>query len=117
MGTPQWLVIAGFCSLSSAMTVLACRWWYRRRLSAVNVRWYKCDKARQFSIQQTLQARRQLDALQKDLSAQQQLMAAGQLAKHRSRHAEEALKAIAAAEEAAPVLQVNHGFADTQPMA
>jgi len=52
-----------------AATAGACHWWYGRRLSAMADRLDKLDKARQFSQQQTLQARKQIEKLQKDLAA------------------------------------------------
>ena len=76
-----------------------------------------CAKARLFSAQQTLQARRQVEALQKDMAMQKQAMEEAQVTRQRSRHMEEALKAVAEAEEAALAVRPNHGFADTQPMA
>ncbi|HEX7438710.1 MAG TPA: hypothetical protein VF319_01320 [Caldimonas sp.] len=119
MDTRHWLILALACSLVSAATGLGFRWWYGRKIQALNLRLQKSDKARQFSSQQTMQARRQVEALQKDLAAQQEAMAQAQIAKQRTRHLEEALKA---AHDAAPdtdsmPLRPAHGFADTQPMA
>ena len=58
-----------------------------------------------------------LEALQKDLAAQNALMAKAQIATQRARHLEDALKASAIAElEGAGPAQPAHGFADTQPL-
>lgn len=117
MQTTPWLILALACAAASAATFTACCWWYRRQLDALGRRLHKTDKARLFSAQQTLQARRQVEALQKDLGVQKQAMAEAQVARQRSRHLEAALKAVADAEDAAQVARPNHGFADTQPMA
>ena len=73
---------------------------------------------REMAGQQTLQARKQLEALQKDLAAQNAAMAKAQIAKQRNRHLEEALKASAVAEleSGDNVARPAHGFADTQPL-
>jgi len=119
MDTSQWLIFAtGGCAIAAA-TWLAARWWYGRQLDALNLRLQKVDKARQFSSQQTLQARRQVEALQKDLAAQNELLAKAQLATQRSRHLEEVLRTASAAELAGSAVPQGpaHSFADTQPMA
>jgi hypothetical protein len=117
MDLPYWLIPALAGLSISTVTGLACGWWYRRKLAALSHRLHKSDKARLFAAQQTLQARRQVEALQKDMAVQQQAMAEAQVARQRTRHMEEALRAVAEAEEAALALRPNHGFADTQPMA
>jgi hypothetical protein len=119
MDTSQWLIFAtGGCAIAGA-TWLGARWWYGRQLDALNLRLQKVDKARQFSSQQTLQARRQVEALQKDLAAQNEVLAKAQLATQRSRHLEEALRIASATESSASTLPQGpaHSFADTQPMA
>ena len=122
MDIRQWLVFAIGASLVGVATWFACHWWYGRKLDAAGQRLQKSDKARLFSIQQTLQARKQIEALQKDLAAQQQAMAQAQVAREHSRHMEAVLKAAADADAAAQAeaqalaLRRPHGFADTQPM-
>jgi hypothetical protein len=117
MQISHWLPLSLSSSVASVATLLACRWWYQRKLGTLSQRLHKSDKARLFSAQQTLQARRQIEALQKDMEVQKQAMAEAQGARQRSRHMEEALKAVAEAEEASLAPRPNHGFADTQPMA
>ena len=91
---------------------------YGRQLRALNLRLQKIDKARQFSGQQLLQARRQVEALQKDLAAQNEVLARAQLATQRSRHLEDALRAASTAEPSGAMpLAPAHGFADTLPLA
>jgi biopolymer transport protein ExbB/TolQ len=121
MDTRHWLIFAlgGVCLCVA--TWLACRWWYGRKLDAANHRLQKLEKARLFSTQQTLQARKQVEALQKDLAEQQETMAQVQVERQRSRHLEAALKDAADAESEAQSEALgrrpSHGFADTQPMA
>jgi uncharacterized protein HemX len=118
MDTRHWLILVLACSLVGTATGFGLRWWYGRKIQALNHRLQKSDKARQFSSQQTMRARRQVEALQKDLAAQQEAMAQAQIAKQRTRHLEEALKA---AHDATPdpdsmTLRPSPGFADTQLM-
>jgi hypothetical protein len=121
MDTRQLLIFAAGIAGACAATWLLCHWWYGRRVEAANQRLQKVEKARLFSIQQTLQARKQVEALQKDLSAQQEAMAQAQVERQRSRHLEEAMRLAAVADaqvEAETVAsRPSHGFADTQPMA
>lgn len=109
-----------------AATFAACHWWYGRRLTASAERLEKSEKARQFSAQQTLQARKQIEKLQRDLAALQRARAEAEAAQARERNLREVLAAAESAapaparsmahsaELAAPTL-VN-GFADTLPM-
>ena len=119
MDTRQWLIFAGGAALACVATWLLCHWWYGRRTDAADLRLQKVEKARLFSIQQTLQARKQIEALQKDLSAQQEAMALAQVERQRSRHIEEAIRlaAVADAQADAVTRRPAQGFADTQPMA
>ena len=117
MDTRLWMIFALTVASVCVATWLGCHWWYGRKLDAANSRFQKSDKARHFSIQQTLQARKQIEALQKDLAAQQDALAQAQVARQRSRHMEEVLKAAAEAKDEAVAVRPSHGFADTQPMA
>lgn len=100
-----------------------CRWWYRRQIGAMLARIDKVDKAREFAVQQGLQARRQIEKMQRQLDSQQQLMTQSQLAQQRLmvmkstlRDAEhDALARQRAAHDKAPELPPS-GFADTQAM-
>jgi len=118
MDTSQWLIVATACSGVAAATWFGAKWWYGRRLRALELRLQKIDKARQFAGQQALQARRQVEALQKDLAAQNEVLARAQLATQRSRHLEDALRAASVAEPSGAMpLAPAHGFADTLPLA
>jgi uncharacterized membrane protein YccC len=97
----------------------ACRWWYSRKLQAAAHRLHKSDKNRLFAQEQTQQARRQIEALKKEVASLQAASADAQSSRQRMRELEEA---VAFAERAAPAdsglmpLAPAHGFADTQVM-
>lgn len=117
MDTQHWFIFALGSLLVGGATWLGCWLWYGRKIEALNHRLQKSEKARHFSGQQTLQARKQLEALQKDLAAQNAAMAKARVAQQRTRHLEDALKASALAElDGAGPAQPSHGFADTQPL-
>lgn len=117
METSHFLVYALSAVLVSGATWVACFWWYGRKADELSLRLQKSEKARQFSAQQTLLARKQIEALQKDLAAQNRALTVAQVARQRTRHMEEVLRAAAEAEEALDTQPAAHGFADTQPMA
>ena len=115
------LLWPGIALAIGALTWCACRWWYGRRLRFVANHLDKTDKARLFSIQQTLQARKQIEKLQKDLAVQQHELSrlqavprpgrefdAGRCGADRDRDGGSA-GAVRAAMPA-------HGFADTEPL-
>jgi hypothetical protein len=99
-----------------AATAGACHWWYGRRLSAMADRLDKLDKARQFSQQQTLQARKQIEKLQKDLAAPRGTTHPDAAARPRTPDAQAAVAAALAAGDQRSQAPV-HGFADTEPAA
>jgi len=117
MDLRHWLMLALAALVAAVATWLLCHWLYGRRISTLLSKLGKSDKARQFSVQQTLQARKQIEALRKDLAAQQEAMAKAQVARARSRHLEEVLKAASDAEDEKVAHRPANGFADTQPMA
>jgi len=102
---------------ASAATLLACRWWYGRKLTAAAHRLHKSDKGRLFSQQQTLQARKQVEQLKAELAAHRKAAVDTAAARQRTQELETALVAaersvridIAARPALAP-----SGFADTQ---
>ncbi len=111
-----------------AATFVACHWWYGRKLAASAERLEKSEKARQFSAQQTLQARKQIEKLQRDLAALQRARAEAEAAHARERNLREVLAAAAppapaprptaapgGLDDPATATLVN-GFADTMPM-
>jgi hypothetical protein len=109
--------------IASAATWAACRWWYGRKLSMVAQRLHKADQGRLFSQQQTLQAKKQIDALKKELAEQRAALNDSEVHRRRTRELEAALAAAEfAAERAAEEnsgmmpLAASHGFADTQIM-
>lgn len=106
-----------------AATLAACHWWYGRKLAASAKRLEKSEKARQFSAQQTLQARKQIEKLQQDLAALQRARAEAERAQARERNLREVLAAAAPTPALAPTRWADpatptlvNGFADTLPM-
>jgi sRNA-binding protein len=120
MESTYWITFALGATFAGILTWSACRWWYGRRLAAVAVRLQKAEKARLFATQQTTQARKQIDTLQKGLAKQQhEALAQAQVDRQRARQLEEALKATSEIVEADAYARrpvPAHGFADTQPM-
>ena len=126
METNLLLTLFAASAVLSAATFAACHWWYGRKLAAAAERLEKSEKARQFSAQQTLQARKQIEKLQRDLASLQRARAEAEAAQARERKLREVLAAAEppapapiratarSTEPAAPTL-VN-GFADTLPM-
>ena len=116
-----WIVVAVTLGLVAGMaaSVGASRWWYGRKLLAAAHRLHKSDKARLFSQEQTLQARRQIEAPKTELAALQLASADAHSSRQRVRELEEA---IAVADPEPPAdsglmpLPAAHGFADTQVM-
>lgn len=115
-----------------AATFVACHWWYGRKLAVGAERLEKSEKARQFSAQQTMQARKQIEKLQRDLAALQRARAEAEAAHARERNLREVLAAAAppapphtpaprptaaqrGLDDPATATLVN-GFADTMPM-
>ena len=105
--------------VASAATWAACRWWYGRKLLAAAARLQKSDQGRLFSQQQTAQARKQIEALKRELDHHRKALADTEANRQRVRELE---LALAAAERAAELssemmpLGASHGFADTQIM-
>lgn len=115
-------LIVGFIVVSFA-TWAICRWWYGRKLSAAAQRLHKADQGRLFSQQQTLQAKKQIDALKKELAEQRAALSDTETHRRRTRELEAALAAAESALERATEtssglmpLAAAHGFADTQIM-
>jgi hypothetical protein len=105
---------------------LGARWWFGRQLAELRARADKAENARQVALQQSQQVRKQIDQLQKDLSALQSKKPAANAAtvdpaKERAARMAEAESLLAAATAADGPDTVRaalpeHGFADTQPI-
>ena len=104
--------------VASLVTWAVCQWWYGRKLVAAAHRLQKSDKGRQFSQEQTLQARRQIEQLKAELESHQRSATESQTAARlRAVQLEEARYAA----ERSPTpssgfmpIVAAHGFADTQ---
>ena len=106
-------------AIASLATWAACRWWYGKKLQLAAQRLHKSDQGRLFSQQQTLQAKKQIDALKKELAEQRALLSDTAASRKRTRELEEALAAAErAVEDNANLMPLgpSHGFADTQIM-
>ena len=118
MDLRYWIIVASGSSLACLVTWAACHWWYGRRIDGLNTKLVKVEKARLFTGQQVAQARKQIEALQKDLAAQNEALEQAQVARQRNRHLEEVLKVASEADAAESLLvRPANGFADTQPLA
>ena len=118
MELAEYTLPALYGLLLSAATYGVCHWRYGRRLRTILERMQKLDAARQAAGQRALQARRQVEQLQKEL-AEQRTARTGSLSTHR-RTTTEAAGAVGPAKADIPVEPMLHlppnGFADTQPM-
>jgi hypothetical protein len=105
--------------VASLATWAACRWWYGRKLLVAAQRLHKSDQGRLFSQQQTLQAKKQIEALKKELAEQRAALSDSEANRMRTRKLELALAAAErAVEEQSSLMPLapSHGFADTQIM-
>jgi hypothetical protein len=111
----QQSVVAGAAFVIGAGAAWgAAQWWFGRQLRAAAAKQDKVDKAREFAAQQASQARKQIEALQKEL---------GDL-RHASRPQGPRVEVQAPPEVMLPVLGAEpkpglpaDGFADTQVLA
>ena len=105
--------------VASIVTWMVCHWWYGRKLAASAQQLHKSDKARQFSQEQTLQARRQVEQLKTELEAQQRHATTQSTAAARQRTVQiaeerEAAERLTAHESGFVPIVAAYGFADTQ---
>jgi F0F1-type ATP synthase membrane subunit b/b' len=95
------------------LTWLVARWWYRRQVVQWTGRFRKCEGKLDAAEQQSSQARRQIEKLQRELSEARRAaaVASSQLGSQRTR------AVVPAATPPAPS-KVTHGsgFADTMPL-
>lgn len=119
MDTTLWLIFIGTTVALCAATGGGCHWWYGRKLQRAITQLEKADRAKEFSAQQTLQARRQIERLQKELATALQRLSALSPPSPVDRLAE-ALRAgdadVPERSDGRRPLPAN-GFADTEPMA
>jgi len=121
MDAPLWLSLTAACTLACAVTLGGSFWWFGRRLTSLNHKLDKLDKARQFAGQQTAQARKQIEKLQAELVVQQRKLSHAHATKQRGEQLDIVLapadKAAAAPVAGESAQRPAHGFADTLPMA
>lgn len=115
----QTFVVVISLVVASLATWVGCRWWYGKKLLAAAHRLHKSDQSRLFSQQQTLQAKKQIETLKKELSEQRKALQDTEASRKRTRGLEQALLAAERDAEDNPgrmPLAPTHGFADTQIM-
>ena len=115
----QTIVLVVGLVAASAVTWAACRWFYGKKLSAVVLKLKKSDQSRLFSQQQTAQAKKQIEALKKELDELRKLAVETEASKKRTRELELALLAAEKVVEdnsGMMPLAPKNGFADTQIM-
>jgi hypothetical protein len=105
----------------SALTFGACHLVHRQRMRELSQRLDKIERARQTALQQSQQARRQIEQLQKDLAAQIKARSDAAAARHRAppepaprESPRDLVEALLDAE--GPPSRPAHGFADTMPL-
>jgi len=115
----QALVLVVALVAASAATWAACRWFYGKKLVLAAARLKKSDQSRLFSQQQTAQAKKQIEALKKELDEQRKIVVETEASRQRTRELELALLAAEKVVEdnsgMMPLVPKN-GFADTQIM-
>jgi len=114
--TFAFALLVGF-AMASLLTWAACRWWYKRQLHAAAERLRKSDQGRVFSQQQTMQAKRQIEALKAELAEHRRAATVSNADQEKTRKLEQALVAAerCVEEELARVPVISaRGFADTQ---
>ena len=79
-----FVVVIAF-TVASLATWAGCRWWYGRKLLAAAQRLHKSDQGRLFSQQQTLQAKKQIEALKKELAEHRKALQDTEISRKRTR--------------------------------
>ncbi|MEP7303449.1 MAG: hypothetical protein ABI699_18185 [Caldimonas sp.] len=113
-----FIVVIAFL-VASLATWAGCRWWYGKKLAAAAHRLRKSDQSRLFSQQQTAQAKKQIEALKKELAEQRKALQDTEASRQRTRDLEVALLAAErAVEDNSDMMPLapRNGFADTQIM-
>jgi hypothetical protein len=118
MEASSLLFIVGAVAVA-VVTPAITRRWYRRQLLALVARLDKSERARQYALQQGMQARKQVEKLQRELSESRRPVVASPRAPAARQTPPVAAAAAKKAEEPAarpaPARPPN-GFADTMPM-
>ena len=116
----QAFVLVVALAAASLATWAGCRWFYGKKLLASALRLKKSDQSRLFSQQQTAQAKKQIEALKKELDEQRKMMVVDtEASRKRTRELEQALLAAERVVEdnsGMMPLAPKNGFADTQIM-
>ena len=115
----QAFVLVVALAAASLATWAGCRWFYGKKLLASALRLKKSDQSRLFSQQQTAQAKKQIEALKKELDEQRKMVVDTEASRKRTRELEQALLAnerVVEDNSGMMPLAPKNGFADTQIM-
>jgi sRNA-binding protein len=117
MGLFQTFLVVISLLVATLATWVGCRWWYGKKLLAAAQRLHKCDQGRLFSQQQTLQAKKQIEALKIEVAEQRKALQDTEASRKRTRGLEQALFVAERTAEVTSGIRPpapTHGFADTQ---
>jgi len=115
----SWLVLGATAALPAAAVWCASHWWHGRKRAALVSHVDKTERARQVTVQQALQMRKQIEKLQKELSEHRRTASQSAAQREKSSQLQAVLDAApepAGEPEAAAPDTPAHGFADTLSM-
>jgi hypothetical protein len=116
----SWWVLAATAALPAAAVWCVDRWRHGRQRAALMAHLDKTERARQFAVQQALQARKQVEKLQKELSEHRRAASQSTAQREKTRQLQAAPDAApepaVVPEDTAAPAPPTHGFADTLPM-
>ena len=99
-----------------ATTWLATRWWYMRKLRAAQHRMLSLDGAHQSTLKLMVQARKQVEDLQRVIAEYRRRLTTVELAVRRSPSPVDPVSVVEADEDVAASRKVPVVWADTQPL-
>lgn len=117
MDAQTWLMAAAGAVIGAGAAWGGAVWWFGRQLKAGQAKQDKVDKAREFAAQQASQARRQIEALQKELGElRQQVQQLGQTPRRAAPQAPAPVEMPILGVDPVPPRPAADGFAETQVM-
>lgn len=126
METIHWIAAAMAALIVGVASAGACVFFFKRRIDELTRRMNKIDKARQTALQHGLQARTQIDMLQKELAEQQRQRSQQTRTTQQQVRREELDLVLEAADRSAALAAATSfttrgplpksGFADTMPV-
>jgi uncharacterized protein YdgA (DUF945 family) len=117
MDTQQLLMAVAGLVVGAAAAWGGAVWWFGRQLKTAHAKQDKVDKAREFAAQQASQARRQIEALQKELGELRlQVQQLGQTPRRAAPQAPAPVEMPILGVDPTPPRPAADGFAETQVM-